>query len=67
MQAKIDYERKEFHMEKLTMMFDENDRNVKKSKRLCTIVLKPKSETILQLVTTSAESRTGILPKMDVV
>jgi hypothetical protein len=67
MQAKIDYERKEIHMEKVTMKFNENDRNLTKRKRLCTVVLKPNSETILQLLTTSAESRTGILPKMEVV
>jgi hypothetical protein len=64
MQAKIDNERKEIHTGKLTMKYDENDRNGTKCKRLCTVVLKPRSETILQL-TKSAERRIGLLRKME--
>jgi hypothetical protein len=64
MQAKIDNERKEIHIGKLTMKYDENDRNLTKSKRLYTVVLESRSETIVQF-TTSAERRIGLLGKME--
>jgi hypothetical protein len=66
MQAKIDYERKEIHMGNVTMKFDKNNQDVMKGNSLCTIILEPRSETIVQLLTTSAERSAGTLGKMEV-
>jgi hypothetical protein len=66
MQAKIDYERKEIHMGSVTMKFDKNNQDVMKGNSLCTIILEPRSETIVQLLTTSAERSAGILREMEV-
>jgi hypothetical protein len=43
-----------------------NDRKLVESKTLCTAILKPRSETVSQLLTTSDERSTGMLEKMEV-